>query len=157
MHVSNEYNELVDDEIFPVQVSRQTYLYVQNLLRERGRYNHYRLTVKDNGAITYVDTDRIQYVQALGRECILHLVNEKRQVQTSIKELAAELPSSFCRIHRSYFVNCNFVAKVERYKLTLVQGEELPIPKMRYMEVRDELAEMIRVMQTKRKNPEEQG
>jgi len=37
MHVSNEYNELVGDEIFPVQVSRQTYQYVQRLLRESGK------------------------------------------------------------------------------------------------------------------------
>ena len=65
-----------------------------------------------------------------------------------IKELEAELPSCFYRLHRSYFVNCNYVAKIERYKLTLITGEELPIPKMRYMQIRNDITEMI---QRKRK------
>lgn len=68
--------------------------------------------------------------------------------RTSIKELEAELPSCFYRLHRSYFVNCNYVAKIERYKLTLITGEELPIPKMRYMQIRNDITEMI---QRKRK------
>ena len=148
MHVSNEYNELVGDEIFPVQVSRQTYQYVQRLLRESGKSNNRRLAVKENGSVSFIEMSMIQCIQALERESVLHLVNEKRQVQTSIKELEAELPSCFYRLHRSYFVNCNYVAKIERYKLTLITGEELPIPKMRYMQIRNDITEMI---QRKRK------
>ena len=45
-------------------------------------------------------------------------------------------------------MNCNYVAKIERYKLTLITGEELPIPKMRYMQIRNDITEMI---QRKRK------
>lgn len=143
MHVSNEYNELVGDEIFPVQVSRQTYQYVQKLLRESSKSNRRRLAVKENGTVSFIDAGMIQYIQALERESILHLVNAKRQVQTSIKELEPELPSYFYRLHRSYFVNCNYVERIERYKLTLVTGEELPIPKMRYMQVRNDITEII--------------
>lgn len=143
MHVSNEYNELVDDEIFPVQISRQTYQYVQNLLKESGKNNNLRLSVKENGAICFLDTGMILYIQALERESIISLVNEKRQVQTSIKDLEEELPSHFYRLHRSYFVNCDYIVKIERYKLTLITGEELPIPKMRYMEIREDVKRII--------------
>lgn len=151
MHVSNEYNELVGDEIFPVQVSRQTYQYVQRLLRESGKSNNRRLAVKENGSVSFIEMSMIQCIQALERESVLHLVNEKRQVQTSIKELEAELPSCFYRLHRSYFVNCNYVAKIERYKLTLITGEELPIPKMRYMQIRNDITEMIQRKRKKEK------
>ena len=143
MHVSNEYSELVDDEIFPVKISRQTYRYVQKLLQESGKYSKRRLVVKENGSVRFLDPSMIQYIQALERESILHLINEKRQIQTSIKELEAKLPSYFYRLHRSYFVNCNYVAKLERYELTLVTGERLPIPKMRYTQIRDDITEMI--------------
>lgn len=143
MHVSNEYNELVGDEIFPVQVSRQTYQYVQRLLKESGKNSTRRLAVKENGSVSFIDMRMIQFIQALERESILHLVNEKRQVQTSIRELEPELPDYFYRLHRSYFVNANYVAKIERYKLTLLNGEELPIPKMRYMQIREELTALI--------------
>ena len=111
MHVSNEYTELVGDEIFPVQVSRQTYQYVQRLLKESAKKDNRRLAVKENGSVSFIEMSMIQCIQALERESILHLVNEKRQVQTSIKELEPELPSCFYRLHRSYFVNCNYVAK----------------------------------------------
>ncbi|MDO4265044.1 MAG: LytTR family DNA-binding domain-containing protein [Eubacteriales bacterium] len=143
MHVSNEYNELVGDEVFPVQITHRTYQYVQQLLRESRKNNNCRLTVKENGAVSFIETGMLQYIQALERESILHMVNEKRQIQTSIKELEPELPSCFYRLHRSYFVNCNYVEKIERYKLTLITGEELPIPKMRYMQIRNDITEMI--------------
>lgn len=143
MHVSNAYNELVGDEIFPVQISRQTYQYVQHLLRESGKNSARLLAVKENGSVSFIDMRTIQFIQALERESILYLVDEKRQVQTSIRELEQELPDYFYRLHRSYFVNANYAAKIERYKLTLMNGEELPIPKMRYMQIRDELTALI--------------
>ncbi len=143
MHVSNEYSELVGDEVFPVQISRQTYQYVQELLKESGKHSNRKLSVKEHGGLSFVDTDMIQYIEALERESILHLVNKNRQVQTSIKEMKEELPEHFYRLHRSYYVNCNYVARIERYKLTLITGDELPIPKMRYTQIREDIKEII--------------
>ena len=71
MHVSNEYNELVGDEIFPVQVTRQTYQYVQSLLKESGRSKGCKISVKENGGISFVDCEMIEYVEAVERECVL--------------------------------------------------------------------------------------
>ena len=51
MHVSNEYSELVDEEVFPVQITKQTYRYVQRLLKESGENNNRRLAVKENGSL----------------------------------------------------------------------------------------------------------
>lgn len=93
MHVSNEYNELVDDEIFPLQITKQTYQYVQDLLKESAKNSSQKIAVKENGSISFIDTCMIQYVQALERESVLHLVNEKRLIQVSIKELKKELPA----------------------------------------------------------------
>lgn len=144
MHVSNEYNELVDDEIFPVRITRQTYQYVQSLLKEGGKNSSHRLAIKENGNICFIDTAMIQYIEASKRESILHLVHEKRYVQTSINELKTELPPHFYRLHRSYFVNCDYVAKIERYKLTLITGEKLPVPKMRYMQIREDITSLFK-------------
>lgn len=139
MHVSNEYSELVGDEVFPVQISRQTYQYVKELLKESGKNSNYKITVKEEGAVCLVDTGMIMYIQALERESILHMLHEHRQVQTPIGELEQKLPKNFYRLHRSYFVNCDYIAKIERYKLTLITGEELPVPKMRYMQIKDDI------------------
>lgn len=143
MHVSNEYNELVGDEIFPVQVTRQTYQYVQNLLKESGKSKGYKISVKENSGISFVDCEMIEYVEAVERECVLHMVNGDRQVQTSMGDIEKDLPSYFYRLHRSYYINCHYVSRIERYKLTLVTGEELPIPKMRYMQIREDIKKIL--------------
>lgn len=35
MHVSNAWSELVDDEVFPFQISKQSYQYVQKLIAQK--------------------------------------------------------------------------------------------------------------------------
>lgn len=60
-----------------------------------------------------------------------------------MKDLQEQLPSNFYRIHRSFCVNVNYVAKIERYCVTLVTGEVLPIPKMRYTQIREALTALI--------------
>ncbi|WP_270839774.1 LytR/AlgR family response regulator transcription factor [Peptacetobacter hiranonis] len=143
MHVSNEYNDLVGDEDFPIQITRKTYQYVQNLLNENGRSKGYRIAIREDGGIQFIDCEKIEYIEAFERECVLHMVNEYRQVQTSIGEIEKNLPSYFYRLHRSYYVNCNYVSRIERYKLTLITGDELPIPRRKYMQVREDIKDIL--------------
>lgn len=143
MHISNEWNELVGDEVFPVQISTQTYHYVRKLLAESVRRQSSMLVIKTDLANQFVDTNTIIYIQAMDRDCILHMLNEKRQIPQSLKKLQEQLPPNFYRVHRSFFVNSNYVTKIECYAVTLVTGEVLPIPKMRYTQIREELTALI--------------
>ncbi|WP_270839779.1 LytR/AlgR family response regulator transcription factor [Peptacetobacter hiranonis] len=143
MHVSNEYNELVGDEVFPVQVTRQTYQYVQRLLKEGGRTRGEKIAVKENNGISFVNCEMIEYIEAIERNCVLHMVNENRHVKVSIGDIENQLPPYFYRLHRSYYVNCHYVSKIERYKLTMITGEKLPVPKVRYMEIREDIKAIL--------------
>lgn len=53
LHVSHEWTELTGDEFFPVQVSRETYHYVQKLLSESGRSLRRRIAIEAEGASHY--------------------------------------------------------------------------------------------------------
>lgn len=143
MHVSNEWSELVGDEVFPVQISTQTYHYVKKLLAESVSRKSHTLIIKTDLSNQFVDTNLIVYIQATDRDCILHMLSERKQVSRMLKDLEEQLPPNFYRIHRSFCVNSDYVAKIERYAVTLVTGEELPIPKMRYMQIREELTARI--------------
>lgn len=143
MHVSNEWSELVEDEIFPVRISTQTYHYVKKLLAESVNRKPSMLIIKTGAANQFVDTNTVIYIQAIDKDCILHMLDEKRQIPQMMKDLKEQLPPNFYRIHRGFYVNSNYVKKIERYAVTLVTGEELPIPKMRYMQVREELTALI--------------
>lgn len=143
MHISNEWSELVGDEIFPVQTSTQTYRYVKKLLAESVSRKPPMLIIKTGVANQFVDTNTVIYIQATDKDCILHMLNERKQIARTLKDLQGQLPSNFYRIHRSFYVNCNYVTKIERYVVTMVTGEALPVPKMRYMQVREELTALI--------------
>lgn len=64
-----------------------------------------------------------------------------RQPITAVEKL---FPEPFYRIHRSFIVNCHFVAKVERYAVTLENNAVLPIPAKRYMRVRKEITARLK-------------
>lgn len=143
MHVSNEWGELVGEEVFPVRISTQTYRYVKKLLAESVSKKPPMLVVKTDLSSQFIDTNTIIYIQATDRDCILHLLGERKQVPRPLKELMGQLPPSFYRIHRSFCVNSDYVTKIERYRLTLATGDVLPVPKMRYTQIRDELTALL--------------
>ncbi len=143
MHISNEWNELVGDEIFPVQISTQTYHYVKKLQAESVSRKSPMLVIKTDLANQFIDTNMVIYIQAMDRDCIVHMLSERKQVSRALKDLQAQLPPNFYRIHRSFCVNSDYVTKIERYAVTLVTGEELPVPKMRYTQIRKELTALI--------------
>lgn len=139
LHTSNEWDELAEDEIFPVQISRQTYHYVQKLLQESGQAPHRRVIIKVENATYSFDPDMVLYVEAIGKVCTLYMMNRTMVIRQPITALEAQFPKQFYRIHRSYLVNCRFILQVERYAATLINGTVLPIPAKRYMEVREKI------------------
>lgn len=152
MHISNEWNELVGGEIFPVQIGTQTYHYFKKMLAESVSRKPPMLIIKTDLANQFIDTNTIIYIQAMDRDCILHMLNERKQVSRALKELQEQLPSNFYRIHRSFCVNSDYVTKIERYNVTLITGEELPVPKMRYTRIREELTALIEKREREDKN-----
>lgn len=157
MHISNEWSELVGEGVFPSRISTQTYRYVRELLAESVSKKPPVLVVKTDLASQFIDTNTIIYIQATDRDCIIHTLNERRQVSRALKELEGQLPPNFYRIHRSFCVNSDYVTKIGRYAVTLATGETLPVPKMRYMQIREELTALIEKRACKKEEYEKGG
>ena len=49
----------------------------------------------------------------------------------------------FCRVHKSFLVNMQFAESIRRYWLTLVNGQEIPIPKDKFQWVRKEYMKAV--------------
>lgn len=147
MHVSNEWNELVDDEVFPVKVSVQTYRYVQKLVAEsKLKKRHKKIELRNDTNLQYIDPDMVVYAEAMGKHTVVHFVDKSVTVKRIIGELAALFPESFCRAHRGYLVNCEFISTVKRYSITMVTGMIIPIPEKRYSKVRAEISAIMQKM-----------
>lgn len=145
IHVSNEWNELVDDEVFPVKVSVQTYRYVQKLVAESSvKKRHKKIELRNDSSLQYIDPDMVVYAEAIGKHTVVHLVDKSITIKQIIGEVAPLFPESFCKPHRGYLVNCEFIASVERYSITMVTGMPIPIPEKRYSQVREQIAAIMK-------------
>ena len=84
----------------------------------------------------YVFPEEILYIKADGAYSIVYTTLEHFQVIGLLAEHEANLPASFQRIHKSYLVNTFYIDSICRYKAVLQNGQELPIGKEKYMDLK---------------------
>ena len=137
MHVSNEWQELIEDEVFPVHISTQTYQYMQKLLAERLKTGpEKKLCLKGGGTNFYIDASMVLYIETVGAKSILHFLDKNITVNYKIGALEKLFPDYFYRAHRSFLININYVMAIERYYITMSNGQIIPVPEKRYNEVK---------------------
>jgi len=97
-----------------------------------------RIVVKDGTKVTLIPVAKLDYVEAQDDYVALASAGKKILKQQTIASLEAGLdPDSFVRIHRSYIVNLERVARIEPYgkdaRLAILQdGSRLPVSRAGY-------------------------
>jgi two-component system LytT family response regulator len=90
-----------------------------------------RFVVRSAEEISFVRAADVTWIESAGNYVRLHTAAGERIVRTSLRELESRLdPAVFVRVHRSAFVNLDFVQKLEPYfhgefVITLRDGERL--------------------------------
>lgn len=103
------------------------------------------LAVRKDGRIDLIPVEDVLYVKGAGSYTELVLRDGTRELHTkTLDRLHALLPPVFERIHRSYLVRMSEVAHLtvregSRYAVVLHSGEELPVGRTRYKEIRAKL------------------
>jgi two-component system LytT family response regulator len=109
-----------------------------------GQY-HDRIVVRDGTNVHIIPTSRLDYVEAQDDYIALASKGTKQLKQQTISGIENALdPKQFLRIHRSYIVNLDRVAKVEPYgkdsKVAILQdGTKLPVSRAGYARLREVL------------------
>ena len=84
--------------------------------------------------------DRLLYIESNLHRLEFHVMEDDEKVYTmyEILNVMDDMLSEngFIRTHQSYLVNVKYIKNVARYKVILTNGVELPIPKVRYTEVK---------------------
>src|SRR5882762_545794 len=97
-----------------------------------------RLVVRDGTRVTLIPVDKLDYAEAQDDYVSLASEGKKHLKQQTIASLEAALdPKSFVRIHRSYVVNLERVARIEPYGkesriAILSNGAKLPVSRAGY-------------------------
>lgn len=103
------------------------------------------LTVRKHNTNVVLTVDDILYFRAANYYSEAVLKNGAVEIlDKSLDRLSQILPSRFFRIHRSYIIDVNFIASFipvikGSSRLTLKNGERLPISKRRYKELRHKM------------------
>ena len=102
-----------------------------NSLAEQQEEKLTRIAVKNRQQIHVIPVNDIRYVEADGDYVTLHTADGKFLKERTMKYFEQHLPTrQFVRIHRSYIVNVDCVAKIELYQkesymVQLKSGENL--------------------------------
>ncbi|MGI8741193.1 MAG: response regulator [Bryobacteraceae bacterium] len=97
-----------------------------------------RIAVKDNARVHVIPVARLDYVEAQDDYVSLHSQGKAYLKQQTISSIESMLdPEQFVRIHRSYLVNLERVARIEPYSkdsrmAVLNGGEQLPVSRAGY-------------------------
>ena len=143
VHTSNEWGPLDEDVAFPAKASRQTYRYVQDILRAskiRDEQSSESVALPVEEGTAFVSPAQIVYAEANAKKTVVHLVSRTLTVKLLLANVYELLPAQFSRIHRSYVVNRNHITALSGGEAVMTNGDRIPIPKRRRREVERELS-----------------
>lgn len=92
-------------------------------------------------AVYNMQEDEILYIEAMGDHILWHCRNTVIESTDSLKKAGNKLSKDFVRVHRSYMVNKKVVKSIQRCSATLINGDVIPIPYKKYVNVRKQLTE----------------
>ena len=101
-----------------------------------------RIVVKDGARVHVIAVDRLDYAEAQDDYVALHSEGKSFLKQQTISSLESGLdPECFVRIHRSYIVNLERIARIEPYSkdsrvAVLSDGTQLPVSRAGYERLR---------------------
>ena len=102
-----------------------------------------KLVLKYEGGKSILDFDEILYLKGFDNITTFYLTkNRKITVARTLKHFEDELQSGFFRIHKSFIVNLQSVAKIftkENYFLELNDGTQLPVSRRNFKDLNEVL------------------
>ena len=143
IHVSNSWDVVEENEVFPFRAGHETYQYVQSVLHRQNKVSQ-KMIVRDVHHRThFIMVDEIMLIEARASHNILHCVDRRIEIYASIIKQLEELPDYFIRVHRSYVVNANYVIGMERFKLHLCNGYVVPVPEKQYAKINNMVTKQV--------------
>jgi two-component system LytT family response regulator len=106
-----------------------------------------RIVVRDGSKVHIIPIAKLEYVEAQDDYAALHSEQKSYLKQQTIASLETQLdPQRFVRIHRSYIVNLERIARIEPYAkdsrlAVLRDGTQLPVSRSGYARLKTLLGE----------------
>lgn len=131
VHISDLYHKHRADNIYPVHFNEVYQGYIPITGAKPDQRVLFRGT---DSADLYLIPDTIIYAESIdyGRHTMLYTDDGTFRANVSTTTLEKEHPEFLIRCHKCYLVNPRHISTIRRFKLTLSNGRELPIPEKKY-------------------------
>ena len=106
-----------------------------------------RVVVRDGAKVHIVPVGKLDYVEAQDDYVCLHSEKKRYLKQQTISALEGQLdPREFVRVHRSYLVRLDKIARIEPYSkdsrvVVLTDGTQLPVSRAGHVRLKELLGE----------------
>lgn len=125
---SYDYQQVIDFLVKPVTYERflKAMQKIQHQFKLEKPQSSNHLLVKVGNDSVILKLSDIIYMKSEGNYVMFYLKTEKVLGLITLKSLAAQLPSNFVRVHKSFIVNLNFLKVISSDELKL-ETESVPI------------------------------
>ena len=139
-HISNPHGKHDDDTIYPTNFHE---IFQSNQVHHLSgkRIPFHGVDRSDY----FFLSDTIIHIEAAhgGKHSILYTEDSSVEVMASISSIEKKCGNIFLRCHQSYLVNPNYISRIKRFRVTLSDGTELPIPEKKYTAFRDKAVKLL--------------
>lgn len=142
VHISDLYHQHEADNIYPVHFNEVYKGYMPITQSENSKQIYFHGT---DSADLYLLPDTIIYAESIdyGRHSMLHTTSGAFRVSVSTTTLEKEYPEFLLRCHKCHLVNPHHITSISRFKVTMSNGKELPIPEKKYTAFRKSVNERL--------------
>lgn len=128
-HISNPHEKHDDDFIYPTNFHEVYHKHAAS--DEGGERIHFHGRDKFDYFFLSGTVIRIEAAHG-GKHSVVYTDDGAVEVLSAIKDIEKLYSRLFLRCHQSYLVNPLYIRSIRRFKLTLTDGTELPIPEKKY-------------------------
>lgn len=144
VHQHNSYEFMQNDKIElsnTMQLDSSTIQFVRKLLLDVPSVS--RIPIKSGTQTIFVNPNTILYIQSQRKKTDIICLDRVISCNSTISELKEIMPDFFYPLHRCYLVNTLYIVALRRFEAELISGITVPIPKLTYMQAKQDLQEMI--------------
>lgn len=100
--------------------------------------------INEYGSIVLIKMKDIIYFEAGDKKCGLKSLDNFYMVSSSLKEISPLLDTQFYSVHRSYIINMNYVDKIEKDRVHMLDGSIIKISRLKKNEFTEKFYDFIR-------------
>lgn len=114
---------------------------LQKVMRTREKPVNRRLEIKYKNEVASVLYEDISYLESMGHLVVIHAEGGDYYSYDRLEKMKENLPEQFVHCHKSYVVNMDYIRRIDKRKIILMNEKEIPISKARYAQTRNRFLE----------------